>query len=160
MGYQSKEKLKEILKEYGFNRVGVITKEDYVYEGRGRKPKDTSRKQLKFTPEDELSEFYCSQKGVYITVDDNDQKDFYIGSAMNGWLERFKQYKSGLWNESAGSTNVDSANRILGIKKLFVYYIIPECHVLPTGERIDMTQSFENFLINKYEPHYNTATKR
>lgn len=48
--YQSKEKLKDILKEYGFNKVGFITKEDYVYEGRGRKPKDTSKKQLKFTP--------------------------------------------------------------------------------------------------------------
>lgn len=157
---QSKQKLEEIIKTYKFNSVGYITKEKYVYEGRGRRPKDTSKKQLKFTPEDTWMEMYCKQKGVYITVDDTDVKDFYIGSAMNGWLERFKQYKSGLWNESAGSTNVDSANRIWGIKKLFVYYIIPECHVLPTGERIDMTQSFENFLINKYEPHYNTATKR
>ena len=157
---QSKQKLEEIIKEYKFNSVGYITKEKYVYEGRGRRPKDTSKKQLKFTPEDALSDFYCSQKGVYITVDDTDARDFYIGSAMNGWKERFKQYKSGLWNESAGSTNVDSANRIWGIKKLFVYYRIPESHVLDTGERIDMTQSFENFLINKYEPHYNTATKR
>ena len=157
---QSKQKLEEVIKTYKFNSVGYITKEKYVYEGRGRRPKDTSKKQLKFTPEDTWMEMYCKQKGVYITVDDTDVKDFYIGSAMNGWLERFKQYKSGLWNESAGSTNVDSANRIWGIKKLFVYYIIPECHVLPTGERIDMTQSFENFLINKYEPHYNTATKR
>jgi len=157
---QSKQKLEEIIKTYKFNSVGYITKEKYVYEGRGRRPKDTSKKQLKFTPEDTWMEMYCKQKGVYITVDDTDAKDFYIGSAMNGWLERFKQYKSGLWNESAGSTNVDSANRIWGIKKLFVYYIIPESHMLPTGEIIDMTQSFENFLINKYEPHYNTATKR
>lgn len=157
----NKQQLDELINKYGFHKVGYVTKEQFVYEGRGRRPKDPNKKQLKFTPLNEAAETLCRQRGIYVTIDDTSEQDFYIGSAMNGWIERFQRVKSALHNKTAGGTNVKTAQRFEGTDRILVYYLQPAEGVMPqTGELYDTTQSVENFLINKYRPHYNVATKR
>lgn len=151
---QSSKKLLTILDRYNFVKVGEITKDR-------EKTKEKGAKYLKFTPYSKELSKYCSEEGVYITVDDNDFQDFYFGSAMNGWVRRWGNYASGIRNISAGKTNVEAAKRFWSQKRVFVYYYIPEEVTYgPTGETMKVTQSFENKIIKEFFPTYNKSKNR